>query len=214
MFVKPLASLAGWIALACSAAFSSTTANAAFLESQPPVVDRAEVPGTVRVRFELVPAHDGRRTVILDEDSGRRTPVGEVAAGVACEVTVDPEDDPDRALHLTCGSGLEVMVGPYEGSLAIRGNEGFAGTGPKFSDDLPLPAGTTIEPDALLDDPAPPPACEGTPEVRVDLSLRTRLTCPAVDLGGESGLRSGAWDKRGSRGRGGRARWRDGGGAA
>jgi hypothetical protein len=57
------------------------------------------------------------------------------------------------------------IVVPDERSLAIRGNEGFAGTGPQFSDDLPLPAGTTIEPDASLDDPAPPPACEGTPEV-------------------------------------------------
>jgi hypothetical protein len=164
---------AGWVALAFSAAVSSSTASASVPVALTDVDDGSVIaaPGTVHVRFDLVPSHDGIRTVVVDEDSGRRTPVGDVPAGAVCEATVSPEGS-FRYLELTCGSNLEVHVSQHPKALHVWGDYGLEGSGPRFSDELPLPPETSIELDGSLYDPAPPPSCEGTEEAPVELSLQ------------------------------------------
>jgi hypothetical protein len=175
--------LAGWIALACSAVFASSTGEASAAAA--PVADddgRATAdpadpanPPTVRVRFLLALSQAGRRTVIVDEDSGRQTPVGEVAAGVVCETRVSTSNT--RDLTIKCGSGLEVMVfdspaTPFdERALGIRGSTGVDWTGDIVSDDLPLPREVRVELDGTLDDPVPAPSCDGVAAAPIQLSL-------------------------------------------
>ncbi|HEX8794069.1 MAG TPA: hypothetical protein VF765_24170, partial [Polyangiaceae bacterium] len=70
-----------------------------------------QAPTHLRVRFDFVSSHDGARTVILDESSGRRTPLADMPAGATCEAKAEHgEGDMGRRLTLRCGSGLDVLV--------------------------------------------------------------------------------------------------------
>jgi hypothetical protein len=167
-----LRSVGGWLGLVCATAFSCCVATAS---AAPPDVARVEADAAPRerIRFLLLPSHDGIRTAILDEVGHRQTSLADVPAGAECRVVVRDTDDFTRGLRLRCGSGLNVMafVDPIEHTLGIRGFYDFARDGTPFSDDLPVAPGTLLELDGALSDPAPPPSCAGIPEQRVDLAL-------------------------------------------
>jgi len=102
---------------------------------------------------------------------GRRTPVGELPAGATCDASARNDGTSLDHLRLTCGSGLRVSVYADAGALQIRGDYDFPRERSPFWDNLPLLPGTTVEFEATLDDPAPPPSCAGRSEQSVDLVL-------------------------------------------
>jgi hypothetical protein len=177
--VGSLLRFVGWVALACSVIVSCTaaSASAASADASRSEVDEEEpvqTPGKLRVRFDFVPSHDGIRTVVLDESSGRRTPIADLPEGASCEITAEHgEGDANGRLELRCGSGLQVSVfaDGWNQTLGIRGTYDFLSDAPWFGDDLPIAPRAILDADGILNDPAPPPSCSSTSEQSVELRL-------------------------------------------
>lgn len=170
-----LSRLGGWAALVGSAILScSQSASGAVPRADTDLDAPVAPPPRLGVRFDFVPSHDGIRTVVLDEDSGRRTPLGDVPAGATCEARAGHGDgDMNRTLKLRCGSGLDVLIvgDRTTHTLDIRVQYDFLSDAPMAWDDLPVAPETILDPDDTLNDPAPARDCAGSREQTVELTL-------------------------------------------
>jgi hypothetical protein len=174
--------LGGWIALGASTAFASGSANAT-PRPQPSIDLDIAAPANpaVNVWFILMPSHGGTRTLVLADDMGRLTSLGDVPPLAVCETLLEPQWEESASyvrpakLSVGCGGGLGVEVWADGGLLHFRGAHADGPDARSFKDSLALPAGATVVMDETLADPALAPTCLGERGAIADVTMRREM---------------------------------------